>query len=221
MLKDGLILISTLGNTLVNLGYMFILVVLIIGVKCFGHLVNEKQLIRLLILLSPLLVVLFRFNIRYQLVLALITWYFFMLGLFVYFHDVNKLPLVYAFCVFYSEFYELPIYVSRWFRGVKILNSTPLFILLRLSVLFFILYELKEYNYNYKKYIEHLVKMFCLSIPFCWYLLHAGFQGYDLIMILKLYCFIGLIYYLINNNFYSRFISLLNILNTSKDDTKC
>ena len=214
MLKDGLILISTLGNTLVNLGYILILIVLIIGVKLFGKYVDEKKLLKLLILLSPLLVIMFKFHVRYQLLLALITWYFFMLGLFTYFHDVNKIPLIYAFCVFYSEFYELPIYVSRWFRGVKIINQSPIFILIRLSLIFFILYELKKYNYDYKKYVEHLLKMFCLSIPFCWYLLHAEYQGYNLLLILKLYYFVGLIYYLINNNFNCRFLKMLKILNS-------
>jgi len=214
MLKDGLILISTLGNTLVNLGYILILIVLIIGVKLFGKYVDEKKLLKLLILLSPLLVIMFKFHVRYQLLLALITWYFFMLGLFTYFHDVNKIPLIYAFCVFYSEFYELPIYVSRWFRGVKIINQSPIFILIRLSLIFFILYELKKYDYDYKKYVEHLLKMFCLSIPFCWYLLHAEYQGYNLLLILKLYYFVGLIYYLINNNFNCRFLKMLKILNS-------
>ena len=214
MLKDGLILISTLGNTLVNSAYILLLFVLIIGVKLFGKYVDEKKLLKLLILLSPLLVIMFKFHVRYQLLLALITWYFFMLGLFTYFHDVNKIPLIYAFCVFYSEFYELPIYVSRWFRGVKIINQSPIFILIRLSLIFFILYKLKKYNYDYKKYVEHLIKMFCLSIPFTWYLLHAEYQGYNLLLVLKLYSFIGLMYYLLSNNFGCRFLKMLKILNS-------
>ena len=211
-------MITTLGNVLVNSAYILFLPVLIIVVKLFGRYVDEKRLLYLLILLSPLLVFMFKFHIRYQLLLALITWYFFMLGLFVYFHDVNKIPLIYAFCVFYSEFYELPIYVSRWFRGVKIINSSPIFIMIRLSLIFFILYELKKYNFNYKRFLEHLIKMFCLSIPFSWYLLHAEYQGYNLLLILKLYYFVGLIYYLNNNSFKKRYSDMLLYLNGLVDD---
>jgi len=192
-------MVSTLGNTLVNLFYIFNLLLLIFFVKIFNHLINEKELMNIFIIISPLFVFLFKFNIRSQLILALITWWFFMMGLHEYFNDVKKLPLIYAFCVFYSEFYELPIYFLRWFRETKIINLSPIFILLRLYTLFYILYELKKYNYNYRNYLKHLLKMACLSIPLCSYLLSAEYQGYDLLMVLKLFNFIGLIYYLNKN----------------------
>jgi len=192
-------MINTIGNTLVNLVYMFNIVFLILFIKIFGHLFNERRLMQLFVFISPLFVLLFKFNIRSQLILSFISWWFFMMGLYVYFGDLKKLPLIYAFCVFYSEFYELPIYFSRWFRGVKIINLSSIWILLRLSALFYILYKLKNYNYNYKNYLEHLLKMFCLSIPLCQYLLCAEYQGSNLLMLLKLFNFIGLIYYLNEN----------------------
>lgn len=192
-------MISTLGNVLVNLSYVLVLVFLILFIKMFGYLFDEKKVMIVFIIISPLFVFLFKTNIRDTLILALITWWFFMMGLYNYFNDIKKIPLIYAFTVFYSEFYELPIYFSRYLREVKIINSSPIFILLRLSTLFYILYALKIYNYNYRNYLEHLLKMFCLSIPLCSYLLIAQFQGYDLLMILKIFNFIGLIYYLNKN----------------------
>lgn len=186
------------NNLVLNLFYVLNIITIKIYLKVFGNrIIDENKLTNIMVFSSPILIgINMVFGIRVTLEMALISYWFFALGLHLFFKDIYKLDLIYALCVFYSEFYEIPIYFLRWWRGAKIMNNSILFVILRLIVIIYVFYELNKYGYNWKVYAKHLIKITFIMVPICWYMLRVPLNGYNLLLFLKLVYFTDLLNYL-------------------------
>lgn len=144
-----------------------------------------------------ILVYLYRISfIRVEYINALITWYLFSYILLMYFKDVKKIPLIFSLVVFYSELYEVPIYVYRLMYNIDTID--PIVIIIKLS--FIVLVQYLMMGEGYRDYVRHIL-MFIIPFTSFGFLLMVNIKSFGsiiTIITLKLICLYDLIYYLNN-----------------------
>jgi len=141
---------------------------------------------------SSIFILMEKFGFKEYYVYAVISWFFFGYILLLLFGNVKYAPLIFLLVVFYSEFYEIPIYIYRYISNT---NSIPYkLIMIKLISIIFIEYEFN----NLIKGFDFIRKMIKFVIPYSvfGYVIINVFNshGYQSVIILKFICLCHIIY---------------------------
>lgn len=196
-------------ETLVSLYFLAFIVAFVYNdaVKKFG-IMDENQLykwyMKLFYIGSPFLLCGLFVNFKIAYVYALITWWFFAWVVCLLGGKSDYFPLSYALVVFYSEYYELPIYFHRFLNGYPI---PWVLLFIKLLMIFVVWFLIDNLGFNGKDFVKHIVWFTIPYIVFGWLIVDVF--AIELIakqispVILKFICLVDLVGYMFIHEFFA------------------
>lgn len=197
------------SETLVSLYFLAFVIALIVNDAIPKYtVINKETLYEWYMILfyigSPFLLSGLFMNFKVSYVYALITWWFFAWIICLLGGKSDYFPLSYALVVFYSEYYELPIYFHRYLTGYQI----PVFlIIVKISMVFMVWFLIDNLGFNGKDFVKHIVWFTVPYIVFGWLIVDIFsielMAGHISPIILKFICLVDLVGYMFFHEFFA------------------
>lgn len=168
--------------------------VIIIWVRLNDYMINiftNKELKKIYISLSIVGFIILpstSFILREIYIIAVYTYLVYLISIIYFGDNIKWIKLSVPMIIFYSEYYELPIYLYRVFNG-NYLSINPYLVIIKLLTLIIISYMMNKYDMNNRYFIKHLIifliPYILISIPIIYIF---NFNGIISPIILKFIC---------------------------------
>ena len=142
-------------------------------------------------------------NFKTAYVYALITWWFFAWIICLVGGEKDYFPLSYALVIFYSEYYELPIYFHRYLNGF---NIPWILLFTKLCMVVVVIILITKLGFNGLDFLKHLIWFTIPYVVFGWLVVDIfcinNLAAHISPLILKFICFADLMFYMFIHGYF-------------------